>query len=83
MPIAVYHHEPSRRKLIELEINKIDNKVDNYNNTGLQHVCMYVASSCLHHNIHSKINANLLYTNMCTTYSETQRCGNVNGILSL
>ena len=46
VPIAVYHHELSRRKLIELGKNKIDNKVDNYNHTGLQHVCMYV---CMWH----------------------------------
>ena len=40
VPIAVYHHEPSRRKLA-LRVgnkNKMDNKIYNYNHTELQYV---------------------------------------------
>ena len=64
VPIAVYHHEPSRRKLIVGNKYKIENMVDSYNHTELQHICMCRHRVCI------IIFTQLFATNMCTAYQD-------------
>ena len=62
VPIAVYHHEPSRRKLIELGI-KIKLLISTTTQSHSMHVC--AISSCMYHII-----CELFATNMCTAYQD-------------